>query len=114
MWQIFFCNLTVCTAQLARADLDRRCVDDFYISKKVKHITALELNPDTALLSSFNMSNLAKNITVLNQDCNDFINSTNQTFDSVFIDPARRGDNNKRLFGLVDCQPNIIELIPAI
>ena len=90
------------------------CVDAFYISKKVKHITALELNPDTALLSNFNMTNLAKNITVLNQDCNDFINSTNQTFDSVFIDPARRGDNNKRLFGLVDCQPNIIELIPTI
>ncbi|MBE6309521.1 MAG: hypothetical protein E7080_00510 [Bacteroidales bacterium] len=90
------------------------CIDVYYISKKVKHITALELNPNTALLSKFNMSNLTKNVTVLNQDCIEYINNCETKFDTIFIDPARRGDNNKRLFGLTDCQPNIIDLIPNL
>lgn len=90
------------------------CIDSYYISQKVKSVTSLEINPETAVLSQFNMANLAKNITVLNKDCKDFITETNLNFTSVFIDPARRGDNNKRLFGLADCQPNIIDLIPLL
>ena len=35
------------------------CIDSYYISKSAKEVTALELNPITALVSKFNMSNLS-------------------------------------------------------
>lgn len=90
------------------------CIDTYYISKTVKEVTALEINPITASVSSFNMSNLTPNVNVINQDCIEFIKNTTNHYSSIFIDPARRGENNKRLFGLYDCTPNILELIPDL
>lgn len=89
-------------------------IDDYYISKKVKHLTAIELNQDTADTLKYNMGIYAKNITVL--DCNsvEYIENCAKNFDVIFIDPARRGDNNSRLFGIKDCEPNIIPIIPHI
>lgn len=86
------------------------CIDTYYISKKVKHITAIEINPEIASISAYNMQKSSNNITVLNKDCTEYIKSCSVRYDAIFIDPARRGDNNKRLYGLNDCLPNIIEL----
>ena len=90
------------------------CIDSYYISKSAKEVTALELNPITALVSQFNMSNLTSNVNVVNADCVQFVKNTTKQFSSIFIDPARRGENNKRLFSLADCAPNILELIPYL
>ena len=90
------------------------CVDSYYISKHVKHVTSLEINEETATAATFNMSRLAKNITVINTDCIKYINNCTTKYDVIFIDPARRGDNNKRLFGLADCVPNVLELLPRM
>ena len=90
------------------------CIDTFFISQRVQHVTALEINPETATVAKFNMMNHAQNVTVLNQDCIDYVKQNTESFDVIFIDPARRGDNNKRLFGFADCLPNILELIPLI
>ena len=90
------------------------CIDAYYISKSVKSVTALEINPETAIVSKFNMDTHTDNVTVICEDCNDFIKNTSQHYDVIFIDPARRGSNNKRLFGLSDCEPNVLELIPSI
>ena len=90
------------------------CVDTYYMSKKAKRITALDINTETAAVSEYNMKNLAENVSVLNQDCTQYIEQCTEHYDVIFIDPARRGDNNIRLFGLTDCIPNIIELIPKL
>lgn len=90
------------------------CVDAFYISKKATKVTAIEINTETAIVSKFNMQNLTNNVELINSDCIDYINNCNDKFNIIFIDPARRGDNNKRLFGLADCQPNILDLIPKL
>lgn len=90
------------------------CIDTYYMAQKVKNVTAIEINEATANISAFNMSNLTENVHVICDDCVDYISDCKENFDVVFIDPARRGDNNKRLFGLTDCQPNVIELMPQI
>lgn len=90
------------------------CIDTLYISKRAKHVTALEINPETAAVSQFNMNQSASNVKVINCDCTEFIANNTAQYDAIFIDPARRGDNNKRLFGLSDCVPNVIELIPQL
>lgn len=90
------------------------CIDSYYISKSVKEVTALEINPDVAIVSSHNMSEFTNNVTVLNCDCIDFVKNNTKQYSSIFIDPARRGENNKRLFSLSDCTPNILDLIPYL
>ena len=90
------------------------CIDAYYISKKVNQVTAIEINHDISVIDTFNMQNMTDNVTVINQDCIDFIKDCNEFYDVIFIDPARRGDNNKRLFGFSDCLPNILELIPSL
>lgn len=90
------------------------CIDTFYISQKVKHVTALEINDETANVAKFNMQNHRNNVCVENVDCISYIKNCPKKYNVVFIDPARRGDNNKRLFGLSDCHPNVLDLIPML
>lgn len=86
------------------------CIDTYYISRCVKHVTAIEIDKITAVVSAFNMSKLTNNVSVLNCDCTVYVKKCKNTYDAIFIDPARRGLNNKRLYSLSDCLPNIIEL----
>ena len=88
------------------------CIDAYYISKNAKNVTAIEINEETAIVSKFNMQNFTKNVSVINKDCVEYISNCTDKFNIIFIDPARRGENNKRLFGFADCLPNILELIP--
>lgn len=90
------------------------CIDTYYISKKVKHVTAIEINPEIANVAEFNMRSNTNNVDVLCDDSINYIQNCRNKYDTVFVDPARRGDNNKRLFGLSDCNPNILELIPKL
>lgn len=90
------------------------CIDTYYISKSVKHVTAFEINKETALIADFNMKYHTDNVIVLCQDSTEFMQTCSQQYDVIFIDPARRDNNNKRLFGLSDCKPNIIEQIPIL
>ena len=90
------------------------CIDAYYISKNAKNVTAIEINEETAIVSKFNMQNFTKNVSVINEDCVEYISNCTDKFNIIFIDPARRGENNKRLFGFADCLPNILELIPTL
>jgi hypothetical protein len=35
-------------------------------------------------------------------------------FDALYIDPARRGEANKRVFAFADCEPNVVDLLPRM
>lgn len=41
-------------------------------------------------------------------------NYSGQSFDLIFIDPARRGNEGERLYNLHDCQPDLIRILPII
>ncbi len=90
------------------------CIDTFYISKKAKNVTAIEINEDTATVAKFNMQNMRNNVNVINIDCTEYIKECSQKYDVIFIDPARRGENNKRLYSLSDCKPNVLDLLPVL
>lgn len=90
------------------------CIDTFYISQRVANVTAIELDQTIATVSAHNMAAFAPNVTVINADSTQYIKDTQSRFDIVFIDPARRGTNNKRLFGMTDCAPDVVALLPEI
>lgn len=90
------------------------CIDAFHISQKVKEVTAFEMNKEIASISAFNMAKHTKNVTVINSDSVEYVTNCKKAYDAIFIDPARRGANNKRLFGMQDCTPDIVAILPII
>lgn len=92
------CGLGMDTFMLARSG--RRCV------------TAIERQPELAAATAENLSAL-KNVRVLNADSVDFLScDSSLRFDLVFIDPARRASDGKRVFNIRDCEPDLISLLP--
>ncbi len=91
-------------------------VDDHYIAQRVKSLTTIEIDRDIAEIGKHNFSVLNHHVQVIEDDCTHYIKSldTQQHYDAIFIDPARRGDGNKRLYGLEDCTPNVLHLLPNL
>ncbi len=90
-------------------------IDAFHLANKAKHVTAIDLNEDVAQALSINAKALnIGNFTAINADSVKYIKNSAEYFDTIFIDPARRGDGGKRLFALSDCQPNVVELLDII
>ena len=90
-------------------------IDAFHLAQKAKHVTAIDLNEDVAQALSINAKTLnITNLTGINADSVEYLKNSTKHFDTIFIDPARRGDGGKRLFALSDCQPNVVELLELI
>ncbi len=89
-------------------------VDDYYIAQHVQSLTAVELESDIAEVGQYNFSLLASNVDVIFGDSVEFLKTSDRRFDAIFIDPARRGDGGKRLYGLADCLPDVLALLPII
>ncbi len=89
-------------------------IDSYYISKNVTSVDAIEIDEEIAKVGAYNYSNLANKINVINTDSSDYIKKCTKQFSAIFVDPARRDANNKRMFGFSDCMPNILELMPYI
>ncbi len=85
-------------------------IDTLAIAGKAKSVMAFEIDPLKADILSHNSKELGRdNITVFTGDSIKWLKENpDEYFDFVFIDPARRGDGNERLFNLHDCSPDII------
>ncbi|MCM1092974.1 MAG: class I SAM-dependent methyltransferase [Lachnospiraceae bacterium] len=98
--------------------LDLTCglgIDSLHFAEKAKSVTSIDRNPDLCEALSHNASALGlDNITVVTADCSEFLNDSTSEYDVIFIDPARRGMEGERLFGLHDCSPDVIDLLPLI
>lgn len=86
-------------------------VDDVFFSKKVKEVTALELNADLVEQVSHNHKVLGcNNICVLSESAEDYLSQTKEKFDWIYLDPARRDETNKKLVSFEECSPNVLTL----
>lgn len=84
-------------------------VDSYYISQRVASLKAIELDEEIAAAGAHNYA-----FTVVNDDSVAWLTQTDERFDAVFIDPARRGDGGARLYGLADCAPDVLDILPTI
>lgn len=86
-------------------------VDSYFLSQNFKDFTFNELNPTLFEIAKFNFKQLnVNNVSFSNLDAETFLKTTNKRFDLVYLDPARRDSENKKLFKIEDCQPNLLEL----
>lgn len=97
--------------------LDMTCglgIDTFHFAKKAKSVTAIELDHHAYTVALGNAKALKlENVDIVEGNSLDYIAGSNDIFDVIFVDPARR-DSTGRHFALRDCSPDIIPALPLI
>ena len=74
-------------------------IDSYYMARIASQLTYIERFSHYCDIAQHNFKELRQNnILVLNGDCRDFLNSSHQRCDLYYIDPARRGSGNIRLY----------------
>ncbi|TXE05993.1 class I SAM-dependent methyltransferase [Gelidibacter salicanalis] len=85
-------------------------VDAFYFAKHFKKVTHCEWNSDLSTIVRHNYEQLeVSNITCICDDGLSYLQSSQTTFDWIYVDPSRRHDSKGKVFFLNDCVPNIPE-----
>lgn len=86
-------------------------IDSFYLSQVAKQAIYVEISRDYCEAAVHNFAELGvSSIQVVHDNCEHYIDSTNCFSDTYYIDPARRGYENRRLYALSDCEPDILKL----
>lgn len=89
-------------------------IDSYYFSRRVRHVDYIERFPGYCEAARNNFSVLgADNITVIEGDSTELLSRLPQV-DVFYIDPARRGEGNKRVYALPDCEPDLPALLPDL
>ena len=101
--------------------LDLTCglgVDAFYLSKRFRQVIAVERNAELSEIARINFRLLGvQNIRVVNSPAEAFLEQlrgqtqttpdrNSGTIDLIYIDPARRDDQGKKVWLLEDCSPD--------
>ncbi|MEN4762102.1 class I SAM-dependent methyltransferase [Chryseobacterium sp. C39-AII1] len=85
-------------------------IDAYYLSKNFNEITLVEQNPELLEIVEHNWTVLEKKARFINQKLEDFLTQNEETFDVIYLDPARRDNNKNKVFLLEDLSPNILEI----
>lgn len=84
-------------------------VDTFFLSQSFTKTDYVERNPELAELATHNFSHLAPDtIRVHTGDGLAFLADSTAKYDLIYLDPARRGEHNRKMVRLEDCDPNVI------
>ncbi|MDQ3392819.1 MAG: hypothetical protein M3512_01700 [Bacteroidota bacterium] len=89
-------------------------VDSWYFSKVFSRVDYIEPNKDLFDITSYNLAVLkATNINFYHEKAEDYLNR--KIFvDLIYIDPDRRGNHNKKLVLLSDCEPDVTQLLQIV
>lgn len=83
-------------------------VDCHYFSQRFKEVTHCEYQAELSDIARSNAVPLqTKNIRYLQVDALEYLKNTTETYDCIYVDPARRSAGTK-VFQLKDCSPDIV------
>ncbi len=93
-------------------------VDSYYFHKNNCRVTYVEQQPQLCAAARNNFKALeAESIEVVCATAQETLEkcaAQGLRYDLVYVDAARRGAEQQRVFALEDCQPNVLELMPAL
>jgi len=93
-------------------------VDTCYFSRKVRQVTYVERTEACCDTARSNFQALGiDNVHIINGDAVDLLANNEACIVGVnvfYIDPSRRGTDNKRLFALGDCEPDLMKIIALL
>ncbi len=83
-------------------------IDSYFFSKNVEEVIHCEINTELSETAQFNFNVLgAENIRTISGDGIKFLKTSEEKFDFIYIDPARRDDYGGKVFLLEQCTPNV-------
>ena len=85
-------------------------IDAYFLSENFKEITLVEKNTTLLNTVEHNWKILDKIANFKNENLEDFLDKNNEKFDLVYLDPARRDLEKKKVFLIEDLSPNILEI----
>ncbi len=74
---------------------------------------AVELQPVLSEAAAYNFRTM-QNVSVVNADSVEWLENTPYRFNLIFIDPARRDGEGRRLYNIHDCMPDVGAIIPVL
>lgn len=98
--------------------LDLSCglgVDVIAAAQRFGRVVAIERDEVLAEVVRYNLSLLGiTNVEVVTASSEDFVATTTEHFDWVFIDPDRRSVEGKKMVRMEDCSPNVLDMMPRL
>ncbi|MDR0574096.1 MAG: SAM-dependent methyltransferase [Tannerella sp.] len=89
-------------------------VDAYFFSQKVKRVTYVEQNGAYCDAARYNLNLLGvSNVCVVNCDAVEFVTGNYGHIADInvfYMDPARRGAGNRRMFAISDCEPDLTKI----
>lgn len=92
-------------------------VDSYYISQCVEQLASIDASPIVAEAATLNFNKLGcKNITVVNDTAEHFLQHHDNDFDAAFVDPSRRltDDRNVRTIAIADTVPSVSKILSLL
>ena len=88
-------------------------VDFYWLSQGFQHRCYVEQNEQLCAITSHNFELLGLECSVCCCDTATYL-TTMPHVDLVYMDPARRNEHGGRAYGIEDCSPNVLELLPLL
>ena len=90
-------------------------VDSAHFAATVGEVHYVERNAALAEVVRFNLAQLGlDNVHCHSIDATHFLRDSDETFDWIYLDPARRDTAAKKIFRLQDCEPDVLRLLPLL
>jgi 16S rRNA G966 N2-methylase RsmD len=90
-------------------------VDSYFFSKRFRNCTYVEIQKELSEIVKYNFEQMeVQNVTIVNQNAESFLKTQKNTFDIIYLDPARRDSENNKLVDITACEPNLIEIQPKL
>lgn len=91
------------------------CIDAFHIARSGRTVTAIDMDERLTEAARHNAKSLGiQGFEAITADSTQWLAGNDRKFDTIFIDPARRGEGGKRIFALSDCAPDVVALLPLL
>lgn len=98
--------------------LDLTCglgIDTMALARRFERVVALERDEMLAEVVRYNMSLLGvDNVEVVTTSAEEYVATTEEHFDWIFVDPDRRSAEGRKMVCMEDCSPNVLELMPRL
>ncbi|MCR9014216.1 class I SAM-dependent methyltransferase [Aquiflexum gelatinilyticum] len=84
-------------------------VDTFFLSENFQKAVYCERNGELAAIVKYNFDVLKpRKFEIVEGDSLAYFSKSGEVFDLTYVDPARRGEHNQKLYKLADCEPDIV------
>ncbi len=88
-------------------------VDFFFMSQAYQHRVYVEQDASLCDIAKHNFQVLGLDSEVLTTSAADYLQAM-EPADVIYLDPARRNEHGARTYGIEDCTPNVLELLPLL